>query len=114
MPAAAAISSTVVSSKPRSANTSSAAFSMSSTDVRVDDFVIVLHAPWPTFLPPRPRSGSVGGTQCHTAEEHALTTTAAGFTRYTGARVPRVEDERLLRGEGTYVDDIVRPGMLHA
>jgi carbon-monoxide dehydrogenase large subunit len=43
-----------------------------------------------------------------------VSTTAAGFTRYTGARIPRVEDPRLLQGHGTYVDDITRPGMLHA
>ncbi len=35
-------------------------------------------------------------------------------TRYAGTRVPRVEDNRLLTGRGTFVDDIVRPGMLHA
>jgi carbon-monoxide dehydrogenase large subunit len=35
-------------------------------------------------------------------------------TRDVGTRVPRVEDERLLTGHGTFVDDIVRPGMLHA
>jgi len=35
-------------------------------------------------------------------------------TRYAGARVPRVEDSRLLTGHGTFVDDIQRPGMLHA
>jgi len=34
--------------------------------------------------------------------------------RYTGARVHRVEDARLLTGHGTFVDDVVRPGMLHA
>jgi carbon-monoxide dehydrogenase large subunit len=39
---------------------------------------------------------------------------AAPVTRYAGTRVPRVEDTRLLTGHGTYVDDIVRPGMLHA
>jgi aerobic carbon-monoxide dehydrogenase large subunit len=38
-------------------------------------------------------------------------TTAA---RYTGTRVHRVEDARLLQGRGTFVDDIIRPGMLHA
>ena len=38
----------------------------------------------------------------------------AGTTRYAGARVPRVEDARLLTGRGTYVDDITLPGMLHA
>lgn len=35
-------------------------------------------------------------------------------TRYAGTRVPRVEDNRLLTGRGTFVDDVVRPGMLHA
>jgi aerobic carbon-monoxide dehydrogenase large subunit len=34
--------------------------------------------------------------------------------RYAGTRVPRVEDTRLLTGHGTFVDDIARPGMLHA
>ena len=34
--------------------------------------------------------------------------------RYAGSRVQRVEDARLLTGAGTFVDDIVRPGMLHA
>ena len=43
-----------------------------------------------------------------------MTTTSAGFTRYAGSRIPRVEDPRLLRGRGTFVDDIERPGMLHA
>ena len=35
-------------------------------------------------------------------------------TRYAGTRVPRVEDNRLLTGHGTFVDDVSRPGMLHA
>jgi carbon-monoxide dehydrogenase large subunit len=35
-------------------------------------------------------------------------------TRYAGARVARVEDNRLLTGRGTFVDDVTRPGMLHA
>ncbi|KRE26598.1 xanthine dehydrogenase [Mycobacterium sp. Soil538] len=35
-------------------------------------------------------------------------------TRYAGRRVPRVEDSRLLTGHGAFVDDITRPGMLHA
>ncbi|MGY4709584.1 xanthine dehydrogenase family protein molybdopterin-binding subunit [Mycolicibacterium sp. CBM1] len=38
----------------------------------------------------------------------------APAARYAGTRLPRVEDSRLLTGHGTYVDDIVRPGMLHA
>ncbi|HEU5085575.1 MAG TPA: xanthine dehydrogenase family protein molybdopterin-binding subunit [Acidimicrobiales bacterium] len=37
-----------------------------------------------------------------------------GSARYAGSRVARVEDARLLTGHGTYVDDIQRPGMLHA
>ncbi|WP_218040439.1 xanthine dehydrogenase family protein molybdopterin-binding subunit [Actinomadura sp. WMMB 499] len=38
----------------------------------------------------------------------------AAAARYAGTRVPRVEDPRLLTGHGTFVDDVVRPGMLHA
>ncbi len=34
--------------------------------------------------------------------------------RYAGTRVQRVEDGRLLTGRGSFVDDISRPGMLHA
>ena len=41
-------------------------------------------------------------------------TDQAVATRYAGARVPRVEDTRLLTGHGTFVDDVSRPGMLHA
>ncbi|UGQ12764.1 xanthine dehydrogenase family protein molybdopterin-binding subunit [Yinghuangia sp. ASG 101] len=43
-----------------------------------------------------------------------MTISDAPAGRYTGTRVPRVEDPRLLTGTGTYVDDVVRPGMLHA
>ena len=35
-------------------------------------------------------------------------------TRYAGTRVPRIEDQRLLTGRGTFVDDVQRPGQLHA
>jgi carbon-monoxide dehydrogenase large subunit len=34
--------------------------------------------------------------------------------RFVGSRVARVEDARLLTGRGTFVDDVTRPGMLHA
>jgi aerobic carbon-monoxide dehydrogenase large subunit len=34
--------------------------------------------------------------------------------RYAGTRAQRVEDGRLLTGRGCFVDDISRPGMLHA
>jgi carbon-monoxide dehydrogenase large subunit len=37
-----------------------------------------------------------------------------GATRFAGSSVRRVEDPRLLTGRGTFVDDVVRPGMLHA
>jgi aerobic carbon-monoxide dehydrogenase large subunit len=35
-------------------------------------------------------------------------------TRTIGARIPRLEDPRLLRGRGTFVDDINPAGVLHA
>jgi carbon-monoxide dehydrogenase large subunit len=38
----------------------------------------------------------------------------SGAARYVGTRVQRVEDGRLLNGTGTFVDDVIRPGMLHA
>ena len=31
-----------------------------------------------------------------------------------GSSIERIEDLRLLTGRGSYVDDLVRPGMLHA
>jgi len=34
--------------------------------------------------------------------------------RFVGHRVARVEDPRLLTGQGSYVDDVTVPGMLHA
>lgn len=43
-----------------------------------------------------------------------MTSLEATAARYVGARVPRVEDPRLLTGHGTFVDDVTRPGMLHA
>jgi len=35
-------------------------------------------------------------------------------TRWFGARIPRTEDPRLLRGKGNFVDDIDLPEQLHA
>jgi len=35
-------------------------------------------------------------------------------SRYVGARVKRIEDPKLIRGEGLFLDDLVLPGMLHA
>ena len=37
----------------------------------------------------------------------------ASSIRYTGARVKRLEDPRLLRGRGRYVDDVALPRMAH-
>ncbi|HEX4528725.1 MAG TPA: xanthine dehydrogenase family protein, partial [Acidimicrobiia bacterium] len=36
------------------------------------------------------------------------------MSRLVGARVPRVEDARLLRGRGRYVEDVSPPGLRHA
>ncbi|HEX4376202.1 MAG TPA: xanthine dehydrogenase family protein molybdopterin-binding subunit, partial [Steroidobacteraceae bacterium] len=41
-----------------------------------------------------------------------MSTTQAGH-RILGKRLPRKEDVRLLTGRGTFVDDVVLPGMLH-
>lgn len=41
--------------------------------------------------------------------EHLLT-----GARFVGQRLPRKEDVRLLTGRGTFIDDIMLPGMLHA
>ncbi len=43
-----------------------------------------------------------------------MTTSEPVAARYVGTRVHRVEDARLLLGRGTFVDDVVRPGMAHA
>ena len=34
--------------------------------------------------------------------------------RFVGARIKRLEDPRLLAGGGRYVDDLARPGAVHA
>src|SRR5437763_303130 len=43
-----------------------------------------------------------------------MTTAEPGAARYIGTRVHRLEDPRLLTGRGTVVDDVSRPGILHA
>ncbi len=40
--------------------------------------------------------------------------TPTAIPQYVGARVLRVEDPRLLRGRGRYLDDVDLPGLLHA
>ncbi|MBO0852644.1 MAG: xanthine dehydrogenase family protein molybdopterin-binding subunit [Nocardia sp.] len=46
-----------------------------------------------------------------TSAPTASTTTT---TSVVGARVPRIEDARLVAGAGTFVDDVTRPGLVHA
>jgi aerobic carbon-monoxide dehydrogenase large subunit len=43
-----------------------------------------------------------------------MSATPINAGRFIGQRVPRKEDARLLTGRGSYVDDIILPGMLHA
>ena len=38
----------------------------------------------------------------------------APAARWVGQRMPRTEDQRMITGHGRYVDDLSRPGMLHA
>lgn len=40
--------------------------------------------------------------------------TATGIIGAVGVRVPRIEDARLVTGAGTFVDDVTRPGLVHA
>src|SRR5262245_10878088 len=61
------------------------------------------------MLSSRPTRVASGGASMEQAAD-----LAAGATRYAGSRVRRVEDARLLTGRGTFVDDVTRPGMLHA
>ena len=42
------------------------------------------------------------------------TSHASAAARYVGSSVLRLEDEPLLKGGGRFVDDLVRPGLLHA
>ena len=34
--------------------------------------------------------------------------------RFVGQRMPRTEDQRMITGHGRYIDDLDRPGMVHA
>jgi len=60
--------------------------------------------------------GKLSGLTQHPGAAKIATETAlkeAG-RRWVGRSMNRVEDPRLLRGEGRYIDDISLPGMLHA
>src|SRR5262249_8961837 len=39
---------------------------------------------------------------------------ATGMSTLIGARIPRLEDETLLRGQGRFIDDVTVPDLLHA
>jgi carbon-monoxide dehydrogenase large subunit len=52
--------------------------------------------------------------QSFSTPEGSMNAPEVSAARYAGSRVRRVEDPRLLTGHGTFVDDVVRPGMLHA
>ena len=41
-------------------------------------------------------------------------TTTTSSASVVGARVPRIEDARLVTGAGTFVDDVTRSGLMHA
>src|SRR5579862_9126924 len=45
--------------------------------------------------------------------ENDVNSPQIGAARFIGQRLPRKEDPRLLTGRGTFVDDVVLPGMLH-
>lgn len=66
----------------------------------------------PAMQPARDdRKGGLGRKPGVPSEAFAGRTPPGGAV---GAAVERVEDLRLLTGRGTYLDDLVRPGMLHA
>jgi aerobic carbon-monoxide dehydrogenase large subunit len=43
-----------------------------------------------------------------------MSDTMLAGARFIGQRLPRKEDPRLLTGQGTFVDDVIVPGLLHA
>ena len=40
--------------------------------------------------------------------------TDATAARWVGERIPRIEDQRMITGHGRYIDDLDKPGMVHA
>ena len=54
-----------------------------------------------------------GDPPCSTQVGQALSSAPLHNDRIIGKRLPRKEDARLLTGRGTFVDDVVLPGMLH-
>ena len=41
-------------------------------------------------------------------------TLAATAARWVGQRMPRLEDQRMITGHGRYIDDLNKPGTVHA
>ncbi len=58
---------------------------------------------------PRARSNTTGGPTVRAEDGERM-----AVSRYVGARVKRIEDPKLIRGEGAYLDDLHLAGMLHA
>ena len=52
-------------------------------------------------------------TTLRLAAEDGLPGTAIA-ARWVGQRMPRTEDQRMITGHGRYVDDLAKPGMVHA
>jgi carbon-monoxide dehydrogenase large subunit len=46
--------------------------------------------------------------------DRRLSNTPSRANSYVGSPIERIEDLRFLRGRGEYVDDVTRPGLLHA
>src|SRR5262249_17315862 len=66
--------------------------------------------------PPGPSESEPGVYSLYCGREGAMARAEPTVvaSRFVGARIARTEDARLLTGRGTFVDDVVRPGMLHA
>ena len=64
-------------------------------------------------VPPPPGAGARGSRARDRRRERPMTATTFGAGSLVGVPVRRVEDPTLLRGEGTYIDNLAVPGVLH-
>src|SRR6266511_1788081 len=64
----------------------------------------------PSSTPPGSRPARPSRRRCREGESMPTETEEI---RGLGHRVKRKEDDRFIRGKGTYIDDIKLPGMLH-
>src|SRR5277367_3477496 len=49
-----------------------------------------------------------------TDTDPATLLSGATAARWVGQRMPRLEDQRMITGHGQYIDDLNKPGMVHA